>query len=244
MKGSTIKIIALVTVIAVPAFFLLLFRPLSKVPRPHPPHKLYPTGEVNAYKDEKGKQVYDSFYHEIPNQVFTSHEGEKFELDSLRGQVYVADFFFATCPGICPVMTKQLERVQNAFIKDHNFKILSFTVDPAKDTLSALREYARNNNAIPGKWYFLRTEKEDIFKLAKDGFFLVAKDNPGQAESFLHSEKLTLVDAEGNIRGYYNGVDSNSVNKMMGDIVLLLRDLEKNYSFRKDPKKRGSLFSK
>ena len=83
MKGSTIKIIALVTVIAVPAFFLLLFRPLSKVPRPHPPHKLYPTGEVNAYKDEKGKQVYDSFYHEIPNQVFTSHEGEKFELDSL-----------------------------------------------------------------------------------------------------------------------------------------------------------------
>ncbi len=72
---------------------------------------------------------------------------------------------------------------------------------------------------------------------------MVAKDNPGQAD-FLHSEKLTLVDAEGNIRGYYNGVDSNSVNKMMGDIVLLLRDMEKNYSFRKDPKKRGSLFTK
>jgi len=243
MKPSSIKIGAFVLVIALPIFFFLLFKPLSKIPRPRTPHKLFPTG-VAEQLDADGKKVIDSVYHEIPNVVFTSHEGERFELDSLRGQVYVADFFFATCPGICPVMTKQLERVQTAFIKDKNFKILSISVDPDRDTLPALREYARNHNAIPGKWYFLNAPKSDVFALARDGFFLVAKENPGEAESFLHSEKLTLVDADGNIRGYYNGVDSNSVNKMMGDVVLVLRDLERNYSFRKDPKKRGNILTK
>src|SRR5690606_12928210 len=164
-----------------------------------------------------------------------------FVLDSLAGTVYVADFFFASCPGICPVMTNQLKRVQTAFIKDQNFKILSFSVDPERDSIAALREYAKNNEAIPGKWFFLRAEKSDIFSLAKDGFFLIAKDNPGQAEAFLHSEKMTLVDAEGNIRGYYDGTDSTSVNKMMSDIVLVLRQYEKNYSFRKNPKERGKI---
>jgi protein SCO1/2 len=81
--------------------------------------------------------------------------------------------------------------------------------------------------------------------LASEGFFLVAKDNPkGGKEAFIHSEKLTLVDAEGHIRGYYNGTDSLSVNKMMGDIVLVLREYEKNFSFRKNPKERGSLIFK
>ena len=97
-----------------------------------------------------------------------------------------------------------------------------------------MRRYADNHNAIPGKWYFLRQSKETIFKLARDGFFITAKDDEdGGPEAFIHSEKLVLVDQTGNIRGFYSGVDSNRVSQLMGDIVLLLRDTEKGYNFSK-----------
>jgi protein SCO1/2 len=86
----------------------------------------------------------DSFYHTIPNRIFRTQDGEQFELDSLFGNIYVADFFFATCPGICPVMTKQLQRVQQSFIKDKNFKIVSISVDPDRDSIQSLRNYANN----------------------------------------------------------------------------------------------------
>jgi len=243
MNREVLKIVAIVLVIALPAFFFLLFRPLSKIPRPKSPPKMFALG-VEESTDAKGNKKTDSVYHTIPNRRFTTQDGEELELDSLYGNVYVVDFFFATCPGICPVMTKQLKRVQNAFIKDKNFKIVSISVDPEKDSIAALREYANNYNAIPGKWLFLNAPKPDVYSLAKEGFFLVAKENPAGAEAFLHSEKLTLVDAEGSIRGYYNGTDSASVNKMMADIVLVLRDYEKNFSFRKNPKERGSVFTK
>ena len=243
MNRETLKILAIVLVIAVPAFFFLLFRPLSKIPRPKSPSKMFALG-IEETIDAKGNKKTDSVYHSIPNRKFITQDGEEFELDSLYGNVYVVDFFFATCPGICPVMTKQLQRVQNAFIKDRNFRIVSISVDPERDSIAALRNYANNYNAIPGKWLFLNAPKPEVYSLAKEGFFLLAKETKGGAEAFLHSEKLTLVDAEGNIRGYYNGTDSASVNKMMSDMVLILREYEKNYSFRKNPKERGSVFTK
>jgi len=243
MNKETLKILAIVLVIAIPIFFFLMFKPLSKIPRPRAPHKMYPIGAEEKV-DAKGKKSIDSLYHTIPNRTFVTQDGEKFDLDSLFGNVYVVDFFFATCPGICPVMTKQLQRVQQSFIKDRNFKIVSISVDPEKDSVQALRKYASNYNAISGKWYFLNAPKPDVYSLAKEGFFLVAKENPNGAEAFLHSEKLTLVDAEGRIRGYYNGTDSSSVNKLMADVVLVLREYEKNFSFRKNPKERGSVLTK
>jgi protein SCO1 len=232
MNQKYLKILAVGIVLILPVFFLLVFKPLAKVPRPKAPHKMFATG-VRHITNHKGDKVIDSTYHIIPNLKLQTHNGDSLELDSLYGNIYVADFFFATCPGICPKMSRSLERVQEAFVKDRNFKIVSFTVDPVKDTLEALRSYADRNNAIPGKWYFLRSSKEDIFKLARDGFFITAKDDEdGGPEAFIHSEKLVLVDQSGHIRGYYSGVDSNRVRQLMGDIVLLLRETEKNYSFR------------
>ncbi len=212
--------------------------------RPMAPRKMFPTGTrevINA----KGKTVIDSVYHIIPNLKFETQSRDSFELDSLRGKIYVADFFFATCPGICPKMSNSLERVQKGFIKDDNFRIVSFTVDPDKDTVDALRRYANEHDAIPGKWYFLRSSKENIFRLAKDGFFVTAKDDEdGGPEAFVHSEKLILIDPDGNIRSYYSGVDSTSVNKLMGDIVLLLREVEKKFSFDKQKETSKGLFEK
>jgi len=233
MNEKKLKIVALFIVLILPVFFLLVFKPLSKIPRPKAPHKMFATG-VKEIINDKGDKVMDSTYHTIPNFKLQTQSGDSLELDSLYGNIYVADFFFATCPGICPKMSNSLERVQEAFVKDRNFRIVSFSVDPARDTLQSLRRYADEHNAIPGKWYFLRSSKETIFKLARDGFFITAKDDEdGGPEAFIHSEKLVLVDQTGNIRGYYSGVDTNRVSQLMGDICLLLRDTEKGYNFNK-----------
>lgn len=210
--------------------------------RPHPPAKMFAQGTmdiVNIY----GEKERDSVYHTVPDLKLETQSGDSLELDSLRGNIYVADFFYATCPGICPKMNNSLERVQRAFIKDDNIKIVSFTVDPARDTMNVLRHYANEHDAIPGKWYFLRNSKENVYKLARDGFFVTARENPdGGADAFSHSERLVLVDQQGNIRGFYSGVDSESVNKMMGDMVLLLRENDHGYSFADQKKLTKKLF--
>lgn len=233
MNEKNLKIFAVAIVLILPVFFLLVFKPLSKIPRPKSPRKMFATG-VRESVNERGEKVLDSTYHVVPNLKLQTHSGDSLELDSLFGNIYVADFFFATCPGICPVMSNSLERVQEAFVKDKNFRIVSFTVDPDKDSVQALRRYADTHNAIPGKWYFLRTSKQDVFRLAQDGFFITAKDDEdGGPEAFVHSEKLVLVDQSGHIRGYYSGIDSLRVNQLMADIVLLLRDTEKGYKFKR-----------
>jgi protein SCO1/2 len=238
---SRYKLFALGIVIVLPLFFLLVFRPLSKVPRPKTPPKLFPTGVVEQL-NEKGETVIDSVYHVVPNFKFQTQSGDSLELDSLRGNIYIVNFFFATCPGICPKLNAQMERIQKNFIHDTQVKLISISVDPDRDSVQALRRYSQDRDAIPGKWYFLRGSKSDVFKLAEQGYFVTAKDdNTGGAEDFMHSEKLVLVDWDGNIRGYYSGLDSNRVSTLMGDMVLLLRYIEKNFSFRKQKpnEKRG-----
>jgi protein SCO1/2 len=226
--NSRLRILAIVAVIAIPALFFLLFRPLSKVPRPKPPRPMFAKG-----LDENG----DTLYHSVPQFKLQTQFGDTLFSDSLRGKIYVVDFFFTTCPGICPKLTSQMQRVQKNFIKDEKIKLVSISVDSQKDTVPALKNYAESYQAIPGKWYFLRGNQQEVFDLAQKGFFVTAKEDDGP-EDFIHSEKFILVDYNGNIRGYYNGLDSSSVNKLMGDMVLLLRDVEKGFSFRKDPKKK------
>lgn len=235
MNKSTLSIAALLLVIGAPVFFFLVFRPLSQIPRPLSPPHYYPTGAIER-RDDAGVAWIDSQYQAIANDTFTTQTGDQFVLDSLRGNIYVADFFFATCPGICPKLTRSLDTVQKYFIKDPSFRIVSFTVDPDKDSVPALREYAKNHGAVTGRWYFCRASREKTYKMANESFHLIAKeDQDGGPEAFIHSEKLVLVDYNGVIRGYYNGIDSNSVNKLMGDIVLVLRETERTYSFRKNP---------
>ena len=241
MNKDTLRIFGLVMVIGAPVFFFLVFRPLSKIPRPPAPPHYFPLGVVESVNDIHEKET-DSVWQTIANDTFTTQSGDQFVLDSLRDNVYVADFFFASCPSQCPIMAGQLQRVQNAFIKDRNFRIVSFSVDPVRDSVARLRAYAKAHDAITGRWYFLTGPKEKTYNLAKSSFHLLAKEDQDDGpDAFIHSEKFTLVDYNGVIRGYYNGLDSSSVNKLMADIVLVLRETEQNYSFRKNPKKRGGL---
>lgn len=227
MEGKSLKIYALILVIALPVGFYLLFQPLGKIRRPKAPGKMYGI-DVQERTNARGEKFYDSVYHVIPNFKFQTQSADSLELDSLRGYIYVANFFFASCPGICPVMNAQMERIQREFIKDKKVKLVSFTVDPERDTMLAMRDYAREHDAVPGKWYFLRGSKRDIYAAAADGFKVVARETPGEGEDgFVHSDRLVLVDPQGNIRQWYVGTDSARVQRLMGDIVLLLGETAK-----------------
>ncbi len=162
-------------------------------------------------------------YGEIPEFNLIEHHGGEISLERLKGNVWVADFFFTSCAGICPRMTEQMTRVQEAFRNDPRVKLVSFTVDPERDSVWVLSEYAKGWGAVNGKWFFVTGEKKKIYELARLGFKLPVDDGDGGPEDFIHSDKFVLVDAKGRIRGYYSGTDHEEVDKLIRDIKLILK---------------------
>ena len=166
----------------------------------------------------------DTIYHQVPKFSFTNQFGENINENTISGKIYVADFFFATCTSICPVMGKQMGLVQNAFVNDQDVLILSHTVNPMHDTVEVLHEYGKRFGAIKNKWHLLTGEKKIIYALAKDGYLVNALQDDGSAEGFLHSELFMLVDWQRRIRGMYDGTDSLQVIKLIQDIKQLKQE--------------------
>ncbi|MFN6038901.1 MAG: SCO family protein [Bacteroidota bacterium] len=166
----------------------------------------------------------DTVYHTIPEFSFTNQFGEIVNEKITKDKIYVADFFFATCTSICPVMSKQMGLVQNAFREDKDVLILSHTVNPMHDTVEVLNAYGNKFGAIKDKWHLLTGEKKKIYELAKDGYLVNALQDDGSAEGFLHSELFVLIDKQKRIRGTYDGTDSVQVVKLIQDIKLLKKE--------------------
>jgi protein SCO1 len=168
----------------------------------------------------------DTIFKKIPNFELVSEQGETFTKENLQGKVYVADFFFATCPGICKKMSSQLVRVQEAFQNDSTVKIVSFTVNPEHDSSQVLKNYADMYGADPEKWTFLTGPREEIYSLARNGFYLPVMKVEGQ-QDFIHSEKFMLVDKNHHVRGIYDGTDPVDVDRLITEIRVLLDDYSK-----------------
>lgn len=166
--------------------------------------------------------------HRIGEFSFLNQNGEEVTLDDVKGKVFVAEYFFTTCGTICPRMTEQMTRVQKRFKGNNEVKILSFTVDPANDTVQAMRAYATKHGAVDGQWHFLTGDKKDLYALARNSFFVLKPAeaaNLGDADSdFIHTNNFVLVDEQLRIRGYYDGTSIESVNELMDDIDLLLEE--------------------
>lgn len=164
----------------------------------------------------------------VPAFALTEHTGQPITLNNLLGKIWVTNFFFTTCRSICPIMQDNMKEVQKAFVGNPQVQIVSFTVDPERDTVTVLRDYASRKGAIPGKWSFVTGEKKAIYRLARQGFKLAADDVPeelqGTRHDFIHSEKFVLVDAQGRIRGYYSGLDMEQVHRLIEDAQKLLRE--------------------
>jgi protein SCO1 len=178
-------------------------------------------GEV--VRDEKG----DTLFNQVPEFKLTSQLGQPVSQADLDGSIYVADFFFATCPDICKAMSSQLVRVQEAFHNEPMVKIASFTVNPEYDTPEVLKEYGERYGADANKWYFLTGDREEIYELAQKGFYLPVMQVEGQ-QDFIHSEKFMLVDRNRYVRGIYDGTDPEDVDRLILEIKVLLDEYSKS----------------
>ncbi len=173
-------------------------------------------------------KIKDTLWHTIPPFSFTAQTGKVVTEKDVKGKIVVADFFFTKCAGICPKMTSQLTRVQKTFKDYPDVRILSHTVDPERDDVPTLRQYADTYGADSTKWWLLTGDKKAIYDQARHGYFVTATEGDGGAEDFIHTEKFILIDPDGVIRGYYDGTDSVAVDKLMGDIVVLQIEFPKD----------------
>lgn len=179
----------------------------------------YQNGTDNPFKE---CPITDTTQHYIPDFTFVNQEGNPVGKAEMEGKITIVDFFFTSCPSICPVMSKEMERVNDMFRDEPRIQILSISIDPEFDTPEILKEYADNHNAEAGKWDFLSGGKLETYQLAKCGFILPTLDGNGIPDDFAHSDKFTLVDEEGRIRGYYSGTSREDVDLLMLEAKILL----------------------
>ena len=164
----------------------------------------------------------ESGQHYIPDFTLTDQDGIARGKKEMSEKITIVDFFFTSCPSICPVMSTELERVDDAFRNDGEVQIYSISIDPEYDTSEVLSEYAERHMATPGKWFFLTGDKRLIYELARCGFILPTIDGEGQPEEFVHSDKFVLIDGQGRIRGYYSGTNREDVDKLILETKILL----------------------
>jgi protein SCO1/2 len=193
------------TLIAIPIVTLLLLIWLRQL-------------EVNALR-----QRTVSSYGSVPEFSLTNQDGRNFGSADLRGKIWIADFIYTTCPGPCPMISNRMSELQEP-LKNTDVHLVSFSVDPAKDTPQVLRGYAEKLQAEPGRWDFLTGPQSTIYNLSRNGFKLAVGEEKGVP---IHSTRMILVDRRGEIRGYYDAVQADAVTKLVADTTHLLREQPK-----------------
>ena len=183
--------------------------------------RFYIPERVDTVKKD-GKTVYDTVFHVVKDFTFTNQMGQQVGLHNLPNKVVLVNFFFTSCPSICPKMMANLEKIQQAYVKnDTLLQLVSFTVDPERDTAETLRQYGLKHNINPDNWWLLTGDKKDIYDLARNEFYVSVTKGDGGPDDFSHTEKLVLLDKDHYIRGYYDGTDSNAVRQCANDIAVL-----------------------
>lgn len=172
---------------------------------------------------------------QVPDYTFLNQDSLWISNEDYTNKVYVAEFFFTSCPSICPIMNKNMKQIEERFGSRADFGIASFTIDPKHDTPSVLKAYAESYDVFSQNWHFLTGEKEEIYTLANKGFNIFASVNPRVAGGFEHQGYFALIDKRGYIRSrsdqfgnpivYYMGVDEEEVE--IQEVELLMEDIEK-----------------
>jgi protein SCO1/2 len=160
-------------------------------------------------------------YWTLPDFALTERSGQTIRLADFAGKVWVADFFYTTCPGPCPMLTSRFSEVQKALGTEPDVRLVSISVDPEKDTTEVLKAYAERFKAGE-HWLFLTGKKDDIYSLARDGFKLPLADATAEGAPIIHTTRLILVDKTGTVRGFYEGATESGVQEVVRDIRRLL----------------------
>ncbi len=160
-------------------------------------------------------------YHKIAPFRLSNQNGKIITQKDYEGTIYVADFFFTTCPSICPIMTGNMVQIQEEIRTDAKVKLLSFSVTPKIDSVAQLKKYALEKGVEDSKWNLLTGDKKEIYALARKSFFVVKEDGDGGPFDMIHTENFVLVDPDQRIRGYYDGTNSEEMKTLIADIQTL-----------------------
>lgn len=163
----------------------------------------------------------DTIRHTVPDYLLTDQDSQQFRVSGLNNKLVIADFFFISCPSICPKVQKQMLRIYDQFKNDDRVILLSHTIDQRHDSVPVLRRYAENLNVNTGKWKFLTASKDTIFDLA-DKYYVSVTDDPSAPKGFDHSGKIILLDKNRHIRGFCDGTDPESVTAFFKTVDKLL----------------------
>lgn len=230
-------IYALLLALLLPLVSYFIIKGLSDRAVTMPP-KYFPDSVIA--KTERGKIITDTVWHRLPEISLTNQLGETVGWDDMQhettGKVIVANFFFTRCPTICPALTVNMKRLQESVKKSEKIgdrtadyvQFLSFSVDPERDSVAALKSWADRFGVNPVNWWLLTGDKQHIYDLCIHEMKLGLVDGDGVDSSFIHTDRFVLIDRDRIIRGYYHGLDSASLAKLSEDIIFLRLEKDKN----------------
>lgn len=163
-------------------------------------------------------------YHTIAPFSMTNQNGETITEQDYDNVIYVADFFFTTCPSICPIMTKNMAMLQEKLTQLPNVKLLSYSVTPKIDSVAQLKRYALQNKVDDNRWNLVTGSKKEIYQLARKSYLVVKDDGDGGPFDMIHTENFVLVDKQKRIRGYYDGTQAAAMEEILNDIAVLIQE--------------------
>ena len=164
---------------------------------------------------------YKKKYHSIADFQLVNQNGETITQENYKDKIYVADFFFTTCPTICPIMTKNMAEIQDVILEDDDVLLLSHSVTPVIDSVAQLKKYALEKGVIDSKWNLVTGDKKQIYQLARKSYLAVKNDGDGGPYDMIHTENFILVDKERRIRGFYDGTNLEEIDKLLEDLEIL-----------------------
>lgn len=184
------------------------------------PKELPMLGEKIAVKRADG--TIDSIAHQLPDYKFIDQDSGEVTPELFKGKVYVADFFFTSCPTMCPRVQKQMMRVYERYKTEPRFMLLSHTIDTKHDSVAVLHRYAQNLGIETAKWRVVTGEKDEIYDIAKQ-YLISATEDENEPGGYTHSGAIILMDGDRHIRGYYDGTNEEKVDQLIEDIARLLK---------------------
>lgn len=218
MNKNSFKVALLILILAVPALLYIILAGTGK--------NEYKIQVFNPKSDMCPPPANGDTMHRIPPFSFVSQDGKTVTEQDFKGKIYVADFIFTRCPSICPVMTSELTRVQEAFKGNPDIKILSHSIDPLYDSTQVLKAYGDKHKADYNFWTFVTGDSTKIYDMARCGYFMAIQKSPDSRLVFDHSDKLILIDKEQRIRGFYSGTKREEVDRLIIEMQILLAEYQ------------------
>lgn len=208
------KSILPILILAVGVIAYSVFNSKSELPVFNPSDFNPELVDISVLKEVEGHTVADF---ELLNQ-----NGKKITQQDYMDKIYVADFFFTSCPSICPVMSDNMEKLQNTFLDENDVMFLSLSVTPELDSIPILKAYAQKHGAIDSRWNITTGDKKHIYNLARKSYFAVVNEGDGGLQDFIHTPNFILVDRQRQIRGVYDGTKTEEIERLVQDMKKLL----------------------